>query len=102
MEITLFYTPMRNANEAETLGKKIVALKLAACANSFPVQSNYLWMNELQQDGEVILLLKTTISKAVELRKFIEENHSYEVPAILSWKVEVNDRYGRWMEETTS
>lgn len=101
MKITLFYTPVRDATEAESLGKQVLALRLAACANTFPIQSTYLWQGELQQEGEVVLLLKTTETKTVLLRTFLEEKHSYGTPAILSWEVEVNETYGQWVIEST-
>jgi len=102
MEIILFYTAVRDAEEAEKLGKEAVALKLAACANSFPIQSNYLWDGAMQQDAEIVLLLKTSDAKKESLRSFIEKNHCYDVPSILSWKVEVNAAYGNWVIESTS
>lgn len=100
MEIILFYIPVSNIHEAESLGKLAVTRKLAACANTFPVQSTYAWQGDIQHDEEVVLLLKTAASKEVDLRALIEENHSYEVPAILSWKAEVNKPYGLWVEES--
>jgi periplasmic divalent cation tolerance protein len=101
MEIVLFYTPVRDAATAETLGRQAVALKLAACANSFPIQSNYFWEDVMQQDAETVLLLKTSHAKKESLRIFLEKNHGYDVPAILSWTAEVNASYGQWVHEST-
>ena len=102
MKIVLFYTPVSNTEEAHTLGREAVHQKLAACANSFPADSSYFWKGEMQKDNEVIILLKTTIERQGDLRRFIEENHSYDVPAVLSWEVEVNDAYGAWVKESTA
>ncbi len=102
MKIILFYTPVKDAIEAASLGKKAVALKLAACANSFPIQSTFFWDGSLQQDCETVLLFKTTAIKKEALKEFIEKNHRYDVPAILHWEAEVNDAYGQWVIETTT
>lgn len=98
----MLYTTVRDAREADTLGKEAVVLRLAACANSFPVTSSYFWEGDMQQDTEIALLLKTSDAKKDSLRSFIEKNHCYHVPAILSWKVEVNEAYGLWVEESTT
>ena len=98
MQIVIFYTPVSSAAEASSLGKLVVEEKLAACANSFPSQSTYLWENTIQEEGEMILLLKTIPSKEKELSDFLEKHHSYDLPAILHWAVEVNEKYGQWVE----
>ncbi len=102
MKILLFYTPVANAEEAASLGEKAVRAKLAACANSFPIQSVFFWQGNIEQDGEVVVLLKTTTEHKESLRQFLEKHHSYNVPAILSWEVEVNEAYGRWVEVETA
>ncbi len=102
MKIVLFYTTVKNAEEASSLGKLVVTQKLAACANSFPTQSSYFWNDNIQEEGETVLLLKTIPSKAPALITFLEEHHSYDVPAILHWPVEVNEKYGQWVKSTVA
>ena len=102
MKIVLFYTPVSNADEANALGDEAVRQKLAACANNFPADSSYFWDGQLQNDSEVILLLKTSNHKQGALRTFLENTHSYDVPAVLSWEAEVNDSYGKWISESTT
>jgi len=44
------------------------------------------------------LILKTFPALNAELQALIEKHHSYKVPCILHWEGEVNEAYGKWME----
>lgn len=99
MEITFFYIPVGNTAEATLLGNLAVKEQLAACANVFPIQSIYGWNGDIQQDAEFVLVLKTMPYMKNALREFLESRHSYETPCILSWDAEVNEAYGKWVDQ---
>ena len=99
MQITLFYIPVSTQSDANALGQKALDLKLAACSNTFPVQSVFPWAGSVQHEEEYVLILKTTLLLKDKLRLFISEHHPYELPCIISWDVEVNEAYGNWIEE---
>lgn len=99
MEITLFYIPVGSHADAKALGDYAIAQKLAACANVFPIDSAFPWQGQLQHEKEVVLLLKTLPAFSASLRELIRSRHTYEVPCIISWPVEVNDEYGKWVEQ---
>jgi uncharacterized protein involved in tolerance to divalent cations len=97
MLIVLTTSP--NLKEAESLARKIVEAKLAACVQVLPpMQSFYFWEGKIQTDDEHLLLIKTLAEKYEELEKFIQSNHSYEVPEIVAVKAEkVSENYLNWM-----
>ncbi len=97
MQIMSFYVPVAHEEEAITLGRNCVEQHLAACANFLPIQSIYIWDDQLRQDGEYALILKTTIEGSAALQDFIEQNHSYDVPCIIQKVVDVNEAYGAWV-----
>lgn len=99
MKISIFYIPTGSAEEAQQLGQKTVENKLAACSNSFPIQSIFPWEGQIQQDDEVALILKTFPEYNEALQSFLEKHHSYKVPCIMHWETEVNEAYGEWMKE---
>lgn len=99
MQITLFYITISTKEAGELLGNFAIEKKLAACANIFPINSIFPWEGDIQNSGEYVLILKTILSRKIELLSFIEQNHPYELPCILNWEVEVNDEYGRWIEK---
>ena len=102
MEISLFYITVENEAEATSLGNLAIEQHLAACSNIFPIQSSFPWDNQLQQEKEIVLILKTIPPLVDALRSFIQEKHTYDVPCIIHWTVEVNEEYGRWVEEIVS
>jgi periplasmic divalent cation tolerance protein len=79
----------------------IVEAKLAACVQVLPpMKSFYFWDNEVQVDSEHLLLIKTFAEKFDELKKFIQNNHSYDVPEIIALAAEkVSDSYLGWLKD---
>jgi len=99
MLVVLTTTP--NAEEAETLARKIVEARLAACVQVLPpMKSFYFWENEIQIDAEHLLLIKTLPEKFDALKDFIQANHSYSVPEIVALAAEkVSENYLSWIKD---
>ncbi len=97
----IFLTTVPNAEEGETLARKIVEAKLAACVQILPpMKSVYFWENEVQIDAENLLLIKTLAEKYADLERFIQTNHSYDVPEIIALPAEkVSDSYLNWLKD---
>ncbi|GIU83115.1 MAG: divalent-cation tolerance protein CutA [Acidobacteria bacterium] len=91
-------TTVPKKEEGETLARKLVEEKLAACVQVLPqMKSFYFWQGEIQEDAEHLLLIKTLPEKYESLEKFIKENHSYTVPEIVAVPAEkVSESYLRW------
>lgn len=99
MLVVLTTTP--NTEEAETLARKIVEARLAACVQVLPpMKSFYFWENVIQEEPEHLLLIKTLPEKFDELKDFIQTNHSYDVPEIVALSAEkVSESYLGWMND---
>lgn len=76
-----------NSVDAEALAKILVTEHLAACVNLIgagnPVQSFYIWEGKLQQEAEVLLLIKSVESRLEPLEKRILECHAYQTPEFI-------------------
>lgn len=101
MNAVVVLTTVPKLEEAETLARKIVEAKLAACVQVLPqMKSFYYWENEIQTDSENLLLIKTLAEKYDELERFIRANHNYDVPEIVALPSEkVSESYLGWMEK---
>ena len=97
MLVVLTTTP--NADEAERLARTIVEDKLAACVQILPTMTSvYFWEGKIQTESEHLLVIKTLEKKFDALSKFLQENHSYDVPEIVALDAEkISDDYLNWL-----
>jgi periplasmic divalent cation tolerance protein len=85
--------------EATAIAQTVVQEKLAACVNLIPVRSVYIWQDQLQQEPEWQLLIKTTRDRYSALQERILALHSYEVPEILAIPIQAGSpSYLAWIE----
>lgn len=56
------------------------------------VESIYEWKGNIEQDNEVLLIIKSYSHKSEELAKFIQENHPYICPEVVTFKVSIRAR----------
>ena len=88
-----------NKEHAERITRGVIDAKLAACVLVTDVKSFYNWECKLSKDDEVVTILKTSTDKVTDLQKYIETNHDYDVPAIISFLANANESYGNWAKE---
>lgn len=104
MEARLLYITAPSQEEALRLGRHLLERRLCACVNIVPaIISLYWWDGAIQQDGETLLLAKTTVSRVQACIDAVRERHSYEVPCVVSLPIEAgNPAFLRWIEEETT
>ena len=88
-----------NKEHAERITKGVIDAKLAVCVLISDVKSFYNWEGQLNEDDEVVTILKTSTDKVEMLEKYIETNHDYDVPAIISIQAKANQAYGNWLND---
>jgi periplasmic divalent cation tolerance protein len=99
MDMRLVLVTHPNKEHAERITRGVIDAKLAACVLVTDVKSFYNWEGELNEDDEVVTILKTSGEKVTELQKYIETNHDYDVPAIISFQASSNQAYGNWLND---
>ena len=100
--VKLFYCTTDSQSSANELAASIVEQQLAACVNIIPgITSVYHWDNEIQNDQEWLLLIKTTGDMSEALKEAIMKIHPYDSPELIS--VDVTDGlpdYLQWVQDT--
>ena len=99
MDMRLVLVTHPSKEHAERITRGVIDAKLAACVLVADVKSFYNWEGQLNEDDEVVTILKTTTDKVEMLEKYIKTNHDYDVPAIISFQANANESYGNWLEQ---
>lgn len=69
----------------QRLAESLVEERLAACVNLVPgLTSVYRWEGRVQQDAEILLLIKTIEARVEALTERLRRLHPYEVPEIIA------------------
>jgi periplasmic divalent cation tolerance protein len=99
----LVFTTLPSADKAAELAKALVEERLAACANLLPaIRSIYRWQGKLQDENEVLVLLKTRAEHLERLKLRILELHPYELPEVLAVPIEAGYQpYLDWLAGET-
>ena len=99
--VDVFVTCVDEA-EANSIRSTLLEKRLIACGNSWPVSSAFLWNDELEQETEVMLLVKTAKDRQAEVAEVIGQLHSYDLPAISIVQVEAGSpEFERWVIDST-
>jgi len=97
-EFCVVITTTPNQQEATSLAQKLVEQQLAACVQMMPINSVYRWEGAIQNEPEVLLLIKTRAALYGELESFITAHHSYSVPEIIQLPIEQGSAaYLQWL-----
>lgn len=90
------------APDAETAGRiaqTLVEERLAACVNVVTgIRSIYRWQGRIEDEGEVLLVIKTCADRVAALAERLPALHPYDVPELLALPVEAGfEPYLRWV-----
>lgn len=103
LNYVIVYVTAPNIKVAKEIGKTLVAEKLAACVSVIDnVHSIYHWQGKIEEEAEIILMIKTTSELISKIKAKILSIHPYEVPEIIvSPIIEGYSTYLNWISETT-
>ncbi len=86
---------------SEELGQTLVEKRACACVNIIPkVTSIYHWKDEIVNDNEALLIMKTDTKHIEVLWDLLKQNHPYEVPEYVVLPIEWgNMDYLTWISQ---
>lgn len=100
-KIAIVYTPLGSLSSAKTLAIRAVQEKVVACVNIIPtVISIYEWEGKVENSQECIMIFKTSTEKTADLIKWIQLQHPYTVPAVLSGEVDVLENFYNFVQSS--
>lgn len=100
--IVLVLTTVGSEQEAREIANELVKRRLAACVNVVPrIQSVYRWAGKVESAEELLLIIKTTKGRSVDVKAAIRELHSYDLPECVVFSMEDGSvDYLKWIEES--
>jgi len=88
-EALLVFSTFPDVATARRIGRQLVEERCAACANLLPpVESIYWWEGKVENANETLVLFKTSADRYNALETTLRQLHPYEVPEIISFRVE--------------
>ena len=102
-QILMVFVTVASEEEGKRIGSILVENQLAACVNMVPqIFSIFRWQGNIENEKEILLLIKTTENRVDALIDKVKEIHSYDVPEILAIPVFTGNKdYIDWVVEET-
>jgi len=90
--------------EAANIAKEIVGAGLAGCVNIInDLRSIYRWQGKIEDENEVLMIVKTRKELFGNLVEKVKGLHSYSVPEIIALPIVEGSRdYLKWLEDETT
>ena len=98
--VLLLYTTLSNKICAENIARKLIKDKLAACVSIKEISSFYLWEDNIQNDNEYEITIKSKPQKLDDLIDFLKKEVEYEIPQIIYKIFESEKNYYKWLEKS--
>ena len=99
-KLLLLITTSPNQLLAEKIAKELIERKLAACVSIKEIKSIYKWQENIEQNKEFELTIKSLPKNLNELTNFVKEKTNYEVPEIIYKIYDSEITYFKWVKES--
>jgi periplasmic divalent cation tolerance protein len=88
-----------NKQQATNIVRTLLEERLIACANILEsIHSVFWWKGKIEEEEEVLVLMKSQQALFKKLSERVTELHSYDVPEILALPIEGSQLYLEWMK----
>ena len=81
----IIYCTCPDIETASRISRLIISQHMAACVNQVQgVTSIYEWEGKIEQENEVLLIIKTTDERFKSIQQLVSEEHPYELPELIA------------------
>ncbi len=103
MENIAVFITASGEDEAASIARALVEGRLAACVNIVRnLRSIYSWQGKVEDESEVLMIVKTQKKLFNSLAQKVRELHSNTVPEIIALPiVDGSEDYLKWLKEVT-
>ena len=96
----LVFSTFASEDDAARVVRALIEERLIACGNLMPhARSIYRWQDEIKDEREVVVLMKTRKQDWTVLVSRLHELHPYDVPECIAVRVAAGSpRYMEWLD----
>ena len=97
----LITTTTATTEDARKIAAALVEQRLAACVQIVePITSVYRWQGAVEEEKEILLLIKSSKDLVSRIAELLDRIHPYEVPELIATPViEGSSAYLSWLEQ---
>ena len=99
-KLLLLITTVPNRLAAEQIAKELIEMKLAACVSIKEIKSIYKWQENIEENIEFELTIKSLPENLKELTLILKEKITYEVPELIYKIFDSEDSYFKWIKNS--
>lgn len=103
-DVVVVLVTVPSADVGARIAAAIVPERLAACVNILPgLRSVFLWQGRVEDEAEVLLLIKTRSDRLPALEARVRALHPYSVPELIALPVVAgHEPYLTWVSDSVS
>lgn len=100
-DLCIVYCTTDSRQNAETIANQLLEQNLAACVQIMPgMTSVYRWDNQVTQDQEFLILIKTHQHRLAQAEQLVTALHNYDVPQWIAVPAcATSEAYNSWVEQ---
>lgn len=100
----VIYCTVPTKQDAKSIAKILLTQRLAACINIMDkVQSIFSWHDEICEEKELLMMIKTKSTLFDRVKQAIKLTHPYNIPEIIALPIEQADsEYLEWINTETT
>lgn len=101
-KICVIMTTCSDKKSAKKLSVILLRENLVACVQMIRIKSRYVWKNKLQNEKEILLIIKTTQKNCKKILAVFDSHHPYELPEFACFKAQSSKKYKKWVENVVA
>ncbi|MFN7445003.1 MAG: divalent-cation tolerance protein CutA [Curvibacter sp.] len=101
-ELCVVQTTLATEAQAAELARAVVRARLGACVQLQAIRSVYVWQEQVRDEPEWLLSIKTRRTRYPQLQAWLREHHPYDTPEIVCLPVhQASPDYATWVATNT-
>ena len=101
-KICVIMTTCGDKKSANSLSKILVHKKLVACVQVIGIKSRFVWKNKVQNEREVLLILKTLRKNRKKIKHIFDSHHPYKLPEFVCFDADSSKKYKKWIKSVVA